>query len=134
MAVQWNQNLAVGVADIDGQHKELFKRINDLLDALSQGKGKQELGNTLKFLEEYTRTHFSAEEKLMTKHSYPGLATQKAEHSKFMNDLADLHREFEATGASLPLLIQVQKRTVEWLVTHISRMDKELGKFLNEKK
>lgn len=134
MAVQWNQNLAVGVADIDGQHKELFKRINDLLDALSQGKGKQELGNTLKFLEDYTRTHFSAEEKLMTKHSYPGLAIQKAEHSRFMNDLAALHREFEATGASLPLLIQVQKRTVEWLVTHISRMDKELGKFLNEKK
>lgn len=134
MAIQWNQNLAVGVADIDGQHKELFKRINDLIDALSQGKGKQELGNTLKFLEDYTRTHFSAEEKLMTMHSYPGLATQKAEHSRFMNDLAALHREFESTGASLPLLIQVQKRTVEWLTTHISRLDKELGKFLNEKK
>ncbi len=134
MAIQWNQNLAVGVADIDGQHKELFKRINDLLDALSQGKGKQELGNTLKFLEDYTKTHFSAEEKLMTRHSYPGLPVQKAEHSKFMNDLAALHREFEATGASLPLLIQVQKRTVEWLTNHISRLDKELGKFLNEGK
>lgn len=134
MAVQWNQNLAVGVMEIDGQHKELFKRINDLLDALSQGKGKQELGNTLKFLEDYTKTHFAAEEKLMTKHSYPGLAVQKAEHSKFIKDLADLHNEFNAAGASLPLLIQIQKKTVDWLTNHISRMDKELGKFLNEKK
>lgn len=134
MAVSWNQNLAVGVMEIDGQHKELFNRINALLDALSQGKGKQELGNTLKFLEDYTKTHFAAEEKLMTKHSYPGYGVQKAEHTKFINDLSALHKEFSAVGASLPLLIQVQKRTVEWLTGHISKMDKELGQFLNEKK
>lgn len=134
MAVSWNQNLAVGVMEIDGQHKELFNRINALLDALGQGKGKQELGNTLKFLEDYTKTHFTAEEKLMTKHSYPGYAVQKAEHTKFINDLSAMHKEFDAAGASLPLLIQVQKRTVEWLTSHISKMDKELGKFLNENK
>lgn len=134
MGVQWSQNLAVGVMEIDGQHKELFNRINALLDALGQGKGKQELGNTLKFLEDYTKTHFAAEEKLMTKHSYPAYAVQKAEHTKFINELNAMHKEFDGAGASLPLLIQVQKKTVDWLMNHISKMDKELGKFLNESK
>jgi len=59
MPFEWTQNLSIGVAEIDNQHKELFKRINNLLDAISQGKGKQELFAVLEFLEDYSKFHFA---------------------------------------------------------------------------
>lgn len=43
MAIEWTDELATGVNKIDNQHKELFKRINNLLDACNQGKGKDEV-------------------------------------------------------------------------------------------
>ena len=33
----WNDNLASGSTEIDTQHKELFKRIESLLDAFEKG-------------------------------------------------------------------------------------------------
>ncbi len=36
MAIEWTMGLSTGVDEIDDQHKELFKRINRLLDACNQ--------------------------------------------------------------------------------------------------
>jgi len=38
MAIEWTNDLATGVSEIDYQHKELFRRINSLLDACREGK------------------------------------------------------------------------------------------------
>ena len=105
MGVQWNQNLAVGVMEIDNQHKELFNRINGL-DALTQGRKQETPLSSWRI----TKTHFAAEEKLMTKHSYQRGIDTKAEHTKFINELNAMHKEFDGAGASLPLLIQRRKR------------------------
>lgn len=134
MGVEWNQSLAVGVKEIDSQHKELFKRVSDLLDALSAGKGKQEVGNLIKFLADYTVTHFRDEEALMAKHNYIGLDEQKKEHAQLIKDLGELKKEFEAVGPSLTLLMQVQRKAVDWLTNHIAKSDKKIGEFLNTKK
>ena len=38
--IQWTDDLAVNVLDIDNQHKELFARINRFFDAFEQtGRG-----------------------------------------------------------------------------------------------
>lgn len=134
MGVEWNQSLSVGVKEVDNQHKELFKRVSDLLDALSQGKGRQEVGNLIKFLADYTVTHFRDEEALMAKHNYPGLDEQKKEHAQLIKDLGELKKEFEAVGPSLTLLMQIQRKAVDWLTNHISKSDKKIGEFLNTKK
>lgn len=132
MPREWAPDLAVGVFEIDSQHKELFKRINNLLDAMKQGKGSAELGNTLKFLEDYTVKHFTAEENTMRKHNYPGYLEQKASHERFIKELSDLKKSFQAsTSSNLDVLLKVQRQTSDWLVNHISSMDKEIGRFLN---
>jgi len=35
----WNDQLSVGVAEIDKQHQELVKLINDLHEAMREGAG-----------------------------------------------------------------------------------------------
>ncbi|MDO7203590.1 hemerythrin domain-containing protein [Paraclostridium bifermentans] len=58
MAYKWTDDLLTGNIQIDTEHKELIKAINDLLEACSKGKGRAELEKTCKLLSSYTRTHF----------------------------------------------------------------------------
>jgi hemerythrin len=130
MAFQWKQDLSVGFQEIDDQHKELFRKINDLLESIGQGRGIQEVKNMIKFLEDYTATHFSSEEKLMLKHNYNGYPAQKTEHNKFIKVLDELKKKIGTSDVLLSSLLTVQKVTVDWLINHISKMDKTLGSFL----
>ena len=130
MAFQWRQDLSVGFREIDDQHKELFRKINDLLESIGQGRGIQEVKNMIKFLEDYTATHFSAEEKLMLKYNYNGYSVQKTEHNKFIKVLDELKKKIGTSDVLLSSLLTVQKVTVDWLINHISKMDKTLGSFL----
>ena len=130
MTFQWRQDLSVGFQEIDDQHKELFRKINDLLESIGQGRGIQEVKNMIKFLEDYTATHFSSEEKLMLKHNYNGYPAQKTEHNKFIKVLDELKKKIGTSDVLLSSLLTVQKVTVDWLINHISKMDKTLGSFL----
>lgn len=71
--IEWLDQYSVGVESIDNQHKELFARINKLLDACSQGEGKKVLPEVLDFLGDYVVFHFSTEEKYMKEYLYPPL-------------------------------------------------------------
>lgn len=130
MATQWTEDLATSVAEIDNQHKELFRRINELHLACKKGMGKHEIGQAIRFLEEYAKTHFEAEEKYMRVHNYPGYASHKAEHIVFTKTVVDLKKQFETEGPSLPLVIKTNLELAEWLRTHIRKVDINLGSFL----
>ncbi|AVX21045.1 MULTISPECIES: bacteriohemerythrin [Carboxydocella] len=134
MAVNWTPALAVGVAEIDRQHQELFRRIDNLLTAMSQGKGKEEVGNILKFLEDYVVVHFTAEEKLMQSHNYPAFNEHLAQHQAFIQDFAKLKEQFNREGPSTMVVLAVQRRVVDWLREHISQRDKAIGEFLQKGK
>ncbi len=133
MAVKWTPDLAVGVTIIDDQHKELFNRVNQLLEASAQGKGKEEIGKILDFLGTYTITHFGTEEKEMTRLGYGGIAAHKGEHLAFLRDFGNLARDYQQAGASTSMVIAVQRRVCDWLVSHIGKSDKALGAFIKSK-
>ena len=63
--MEWTEKLAIGISSIDSQHKELFKHINNLVIAIKEQRFKSEIDNTIKFLDDYAKVHFSAEEKHM---------------------------------------------------------------------
>ncbi len=63
--MEWTGDLAVGINKIDEQHRELFKRINDLLLAIREQRCRAEIDKTIEFLDDYARFHFSEEEQRM---------------------------------------------------------------------
>ncbi len=133
MAIKWHESLAVGVAEIDGQHQELFRRLNQLLEACNQGKGKESAREMVTFLQEYVVEHFAAEEKLQRQSGYPGYAAHRAQHAEFMIAAGELKFTLEEQGPTLPFIITVNKVIVDWLTQHISKMDKDLGRYLAAK-
>ncbi len=133
MPVTWTQDLSVGYELIDTQHKELFARINRLLEAMTKGQGKQEVEKVVDFLGEYVIAHFKAEEELMQKFQYPGYTSHKVLHTQLIHTYTDLKVKINYEGVSAPITIQVQRQLGDWLVNHIGKQDKAFGAFIKTK-
>jgi hemerythrin len=132
MALHWEPRLAVGVPLIDQQHKELIDALNALLTAMATSRGKEEVGKLLKFLGEYTVSHFAAEEQIMTRHRYPGLAAHQTEHEAFIGEFKKLAAEFAKSGPTTSLAIKLNGKVCEWLRDHIGGCDRQLATFVNK--
>jgi hemerythrin len=127
----WNESYATGIQVIDGQHKKLFELVSTLHTAMTLGHGHQKLGEILGELEEYTRVHFTDEEKLMEAHVYPGLVAHHREHAEFKERLGNLRQQYalESSGLSIPAMRMLK----EWLTTHVKGTDQKYAPFLKAK-
>jgi hemerythrin len=130
MALEWRENLETGVEEIDLQHKELFGRINALLDACTKGQGREEVLKLLLFLDDYIRTHFDAEERLQKRFDYPGYLAHREQHNRFVRQVDELERQVGSEGATIGLVIQTNRTMTEWLIEHISKVDREFAEFV----
>lgn len=137
MAVEWSNSLSTGIEWQDRQHKELFRRMNSLMDAMDHGRGKDEVGRLFKFLDEYFVSHFDAEEQVMHRYDYPGALAHISEHTKLIEDISKLKDEFSA-GSTTSIVIKTQRRVVDWFINHIGEVDKVFARYVlqaeNEKK
>lgn len=134
MAITWRKNYEVGIEKVDEQHKELFQKINNLLEACTNHKGREEVVETINFLEEYVNKHFSEEEQLQRDYSYPEYVKHKAAHEQFTRNFLELKKKLQQEGPTLQFIMQVNKVVVDWLIIHITNVDKAFGNFVNEKK
>lgn len=133
MAIEWTKDLAVGVTIIDDQHKELFRRINQLLEACTQSKGKQVIGEIIDFLGDYVVSHFGEEEKYMQEYAYPDYLKHKGYHTEFINSFKELKAQFEVDGPGTHIIVMTNRVVVNWLNSHIRNVDKLLGAYLKGK-
>ena len=127
MAIEWTNDLSVGVSNIDAQHQQLFKMADELFEAGKNGKSKEKIGDLLGFLDRYTKQHFKDEEAYMKSINYPGLAEQEKAHQAFVNELTKLKGEFDKSGGNIAVIIGANQMVVDWLTKHISGMDKKIG-------
>jgi len=132
MAFTWTQDLSVGVKEIDAQHRELFERINSLLEAMSQGKGKGEVSPLLAFLEDYVIEHFRTEEGYMVRHGYPDYRAHRELHKGFNKDMRDFKQDLETKGLSSVLVISFQRHICDWWREHVAKKDRAFGNYLND--
>ena len=101
----------IGVEEIDNEHRELFRIINEtqeLLDNQILNDKYDRILETVERLEQYAEAHFRHEEAYMESIRHPELSVQKKERSQFIQDrqgefqlnemllqLADERPEFE---------------------------------------
>ena len=129
--IKWSEKYMVNIGTIDTQHQKLISILNELLDAMGKGQGKLVLDKTFNELEDYTKTHFFEEEKLMVVYGYPDYNSHKAEHKSLINDLKNYKEDFKAGKSKLTL--EVLDFLKNWLINHITVTDKKLGVHLSTK-
>lgn len=129
MTLGWTQALAVGHAEIDAQHQELFRRADQLLEAMAAGQSGT-IEGLFEFLGAYVVDHFAAEERLMTDSQFPGYNVHKAAHERFVRDLDALRKLHQSSGANAAVTIKARTWLGEWLKNHIAGTDQMLAKHL----
>ena len=129
--INWSDDLSVKISGIDNQHKKLVELINDLHNAMKEGKGKEKLGAILNELINYTKYHFSAEEELMKQKNYPGYQQHKSEHDAFTKKVLEFNDQF--VSGSLFMSNEVLVFLKDWLIEHIKGTDKKYSPYLTAK-
>ncbi len=129
--MNWKDDFAVNVKEVDAQHKKLLELLNRLFDAMKVGKGREALGGILKELIDYTVYHFGTEERLFQQYGYPEYAKHKKEHDDLTKQAVELKTAFDA-GQKM-ITIDVMNFLKDWLNVHILQEDKKFGPFLNKK-
>jgi len=127
--ISWNESYSVKVKACDLQHQKLFYLINALQEAMKAGKGRQLAGDIVRDLDQYTVSHFTAEEALLERTNYPRLAEHRKQHQKFISDVKKIEGDINAGAVVSIALMDVLN---DWLVNHIQVMDKAYSDHLNK--
>lgn len=133
MAFTWKNTLETGNPTIDKQHMSLINAANNLLDACSQGKGRDSISETGKFLLDYTKTHFRDEEKLQQSVGYSDFANHKRLHLEFESEVANLLQELNASGPNVVLVAKFNNLISGWLFNHIMNEDTKVANAIKSK-
>lgn len=129
MYAEWNDSYSIGVGRIDEQHKRLFELVNNLFMGIKADDSANAVEVALSSLVEYAQEHFSTEEDLMDRHSYPRVRAHIDEHSQL---LGAIDAYIEKTKSGEPLSgVGLLTQLVEWLHGHMGATDMDLGNFLN---
>lgn len=113
--------LITGIPSIDAQHRQLVDAINQLHDAMKQGKGREQIAPTLDFLVRYVAEHFAHEERLMAKVGYPDLAGHSAQHQGFATKVGEMVKAYKSGSAVMG--VEVSRFLANWIQDHIQRTD-----------
>ncbi len=132
MALNWDDKYNIGHDLIDAQHKELIVNFNLFVVACKSGKGKDTLGKTLIFLEDYVSKHFAAEERLMRSSNYPDIDSHLALHDEFRGKFEAMQRELNQSGSSISMIVEMNEFLLRWFILHIKGVDTSLGFYLGK--
>ncbi|MCU0935787.1 MAG: bacteriohemerythrin [Gammaproteobacteria bacterium] len=124
--IAWSADHEVGVAVIDGQHREMVSRVNALARAIAAAEETATVRVLLADLTGYTAMHFATEEALMATHAVGGADVHREQHQRLLGELSALDRRLESDGLSRTLV-----GIKEWLLAHIHHADRVLARALN---
>lgn len=127
--LDWNESFSVGIAAMDKQHHLLVNMLNELHEAMLQGKAQTITGDLLQKLVDFTGYHFIAEEKILKDAGFPTLEAHHKLHEdlcKEVNVFVERYRRGEQM-----INLHLMNFLRNWLSRHILEEDREYGRWIN---
>jgi hemerythrin len=125
---EWTNDVAVGHAQIDEEHKQLFALAEAVVEPLFSTTEHQPKEAPLQALIDFASKHFAYEEELMRVSAYPDAESHANFHASLLAELetycARVHVRSNTNPAGLIAYLW------NWLVTHIRSADRQLGEWL----
>jgi len=123
--VTWSDDLAFGIEQIDNDHRQLLSLVNRLYRFMKTKASTQDIDKAFRELQEYTRTHFAAEEQIMQEMSYAKYDEHKKAHDAFCQRVEDMYGRYKSGEMSGE--VDLSGLLGNWWVNHIMSFDKELA-------
>jgi len=125
--LEWHDRYAVGVAAIDGQHREMLDLVNRLFAGLQAGGDRDEAVETLRELVRATEHNIATEERLMQEHGL-ALGHHHEEHQRLLEAIWRFDLPLDAGG-----LASTARFLREWLLGHIDEDDRPFAEQLRSR-
>ncbi|GAA5787164.1 hypothetical protein GCM10007860_18380 [Chitiniphilus shinanonensis] len=123
----WTGEFSIGLEEIDEQHMELVRLLNELHQAIIERHATSTCREILGALTDYTRTHFAVEESLMRISGYPEFAEHKQSHEDLIAQVLALQDKLDSGEARITFeLLHFLK---QWLIHHINESDRRFGQY-----
>jgi hemerythrin len=129
--ISWSKIFETGNPVVDGQHKNLFKMINELNASIEEGRANYVISETIEKLSAYITIHFNTEEDLMVKNSYPDYHIHKEAHTNLKENAAKLIKLY--CLKKVDLTATISQFLSDWLQHHIKETDVKLIEWLRGK-
>lgn len=116
----------IGIEDIDGQHKELFRIADEAYTVLKDEFIPDKFDNIVALigrLKDYAIKHFADEEAYMQSIHYKKFLSHKIEHADFIEKIETWDFE-QADRNQTETLLDLLEFLNNWLVHHILEKDK----------
>jgi hemerythrin-like metal-binding protein len=123
--LQWNESYAVGIKDIDFQHKKLFELVNKLHNSLNNGHSRREVEVIINALSSYFDYHFTEEENFLKRINYPDMANYYHSSAELNDKLRTLKAQYSKARTGSPLVFLNFFKN--WLTEHIQSLEHNLA-------
>ena len=121
--IAWQEEYALGIAEIDNQHRKIIEMINRLFKMASELTDDKILKDILMELSDYATYHFETEENYFKKFDYPGAAEHIAVHDQFRERIAELKKILDK-GETEKVLFSLSTFLQNWWIWHINHVDR----------
>lgn len=124
----WKDEYKIGNEKIDGQHRELFRKVEELLAMAMKGDeaaNQKECLELLDFLISYTVYHFETEEALQRERNYVSYPQHADIHNKFKSTVLTYKEKVEK-DFSKETLKKFLGTLMTWLTIHICDYDRKI--------
>jgi len=129
--LEWEDTYNIGVKEIDIQHRGLFDIISRLYTSRSYAtEGKYFFATLTQFID-YTKVHFTTEERYMREAEYPKLIGHQQEHTEYLIEVKKLARDCENKVPEIDQ--EILGFLKNWYLVHILGTDRDLQKALMDK-
>ena len=116
----WESDLEIGIAEIDAQHRNLFRLLSVLRQSTSEVYSFPAAFEALGQLSDETEIHFAVEESLMRMLGYPYMNEHIAEHRRLRDQL----NEFRHLAMDCDISGELADFIQSWLVDHVNKSDR----------
>ena len=98
--IEWTDEMSVGLAELDDDHKLLIEAVNQLDANANDATRKDAVRQCLMRLRRYAEYHFAREENVMAACAFPAIEVQKSEHRDFVKIVREACQRFDAKPAA----------------------------------
>ena len=124
--LEWRDEYLIGVEELDFEHQDLFRRLNELQQGIAAELEKTRIDDYIDAIEMRVEAHFALEEKFMRETRFHRFAAHKREHDEFLDEVRSLMDRF--AEAHDPEVVGTLFRELKrWIIHHVVESDLELA-------
>lgn len=119
----WTEKLSTGVPRIDEEHREIFRQLNEIRDALQQGQDAAVVNHLAEVLLDYAYLHFHHEEHAMACAHCTRQEHNCQAHRQFIERLRTWLCLMNSGQLTRATILSLHTETSLWIQHHIQEID-----------